>query len=272
MKIRLLMGLAALAWLTLPAFSQNAASSEKLSVDQINADLVKARTDNQNKQFAEAEALMLPATASRPALLYPWLELGQAQLGLKKYAAAEASFKVVLGLDPASQKRLAGASGFYTTDGVTHASRNEEGSKFISPERTPEVEGVAWSGLGEVYIHDGKTAKAQSAFDDACKTDAKNAALYRLNETILFYQAGNAPAAQVEAANEAIALDPAHAALYYFKAQGMTAQATVDPKTQKLVLPPSATAAYRKYLTLDPRGEFAGEVKGILAAAHTGGA
>ena len=44
-------------------------------------------------------------------------------------------------------------------------------------------------------------------------------------------------------------------------------QATVDPKTQRIVLPPDCTEAYQKYLALAPTGPYAGEVKGILDQA-----
>lgn len=284
MKFKLLLWSAALAGLTLPLIAQDVSNSaqtspsaankaqppaEKLSIDQVNADLVTARADNKDKRFEDAEALMLKATASRPELLYPRLELAAAQLGLKKYDEAEASFKIVLGLDPASQK-LGSSGGFYGTDGTeTHASRNVAGgSVVVNPESTPEVQGIAWSGLGQIYIHANKTADAKSAFDQAAKVDPKSAALYRLNETIFFFQAGSA-AAQVDAANKALALDPNRARLYYFKAQGLMAQATVDPKSQKIILPPGCADAYRKYLALRPAGQFANDAKTVLAAVAT---
>jgi hypothetical protein len=39
----------------------------------------------------------------------------------------------------------------------------------------------------------------------------------------------------------------------------------VDPKTQKLTAPPGAIEAFQKYLALTPTGQFATDVKGILA-------
>jgi hypothetical protein len=44
-------------------------------------------------------------------------------------------------------------------------------------------------------------------------------------------------------------------------------QATIDPKTNRIVLPPDCTEAYQKYLSLAPTGPYAGEVKGILDQA-----
>jgi hypothetical protein len=43
--------------------------------------------------------------------------------------------------------------------------------------------------------------------------------------------------------------------------------ATVDPKTNRIVLPPDCTAAYQKYLELAPTGPYADEVASILQQA-----
>jgi len=53
------------------------------SLESLNADLVKARAANQEKRYADAEILMLTVTSAKPELIYPWLELGMAQVGLK---------------------------------------------------------------------------------------------------------------------------------------------------------------------------------------------
>jgi len=281
MKFNLLFALAAFAMLVPPACAQDASNSTpasspaasnatlptaKLTINQINADLAAARAANKAGRFADAEALMLQATASKPELLYPWVVLGQAQLGLKQYDQAQASFKTVLGLDPSSRTQ---ASGFYDTNrfGAIAAPSVTGNSDAGRSERTPEVQGIAWSNLGEIYIRSNKPADAQSAFDRAARIDQKNAVLYRNNETILFFQAGDA-AAEVDAADKAIALDPTHARLYYFKGQGLLEQATVDPATQKVVLPPGCAEAYRKYLEMRPSGQFANDARTILAAAQ----
>ncbi len=62
-------------------------------------------------------------------------------------------------------------------------------------------------------------------------------------------------------------VDPNLAILYYIKGQGLIANATVDPKTNRIVLPPDCAAAYQKYLELAPNGQFATEVAGILQQA-----
>ena len=69
------------------------------------------------------------------------------------------------------------------------------------------------------------------------------------------------------AANKAIAVDPNQAILYYLKGQGLIGQSTVDPKTQRIVLPADCVTAYQMYLSLAPAGPYANEVKGILQQA-----
>jgi hypothetical protein len=75
--------------------------------------------------------------------------------------------------------------------------------------------------------------------------------------------------AQVAAADKAIASDPNTALLYYLKAQGLVSKATVDAKTQRIVLPPGCAEAYQKYLELAPTGPYAADAKGILEQAGT---
>ncbi len=132
--------------------------------------------------------------------------------------------------------------------------------------RTPEVLGAALSGLGEVYIRSNRIPEGQKAYDQAAQANPPQAAFYLRNEAILFLQNGHAPE-QVAAADKAIALDPKRADLYFFKGQGLAAQATIDPKTQKLVLPAGSAESLQKYLDLEPAGQYANDAKSMLTAA-----
>lgn len=237
-----------------------------LSVEAMNTDLKAARAANQEKRYDEAEALMLKDTAAKPEPPYLWIELGQAQIGLKKYEEAEASFKAALSKGETAQKKPP-AGGFYGEGKgtVSHAS----GGTTAPPPSTQnksEIEGLSYSNLGEIYIRTNRIPEAKDAFDKAVSANPAQAALYLRNETIFFLQTGNA-AAQVEAADKAIAIDPTRAALYFFKGQGLAAQSTIDPKTQKLVLPAGCAEALQKYLNLDPSGPYATDAKGMLTAA-----
>lgn len=237
-----------------------------LSVDAANADLKTARTANQEKRYTDAEALMLRDTAARPNMPPLWLELAQAQLGQNKYPEAETSFKAALS-NGETAKTKAPAGGFYAEGQGTNAhasvTRTETAPKNAD---LREVQGAAYSGLGEIYIHLNRIPEAKEAYDKAAAANPAGAPLYLRNEAILYLKAGNA-VEQVEAANKAIALDPTRAALYFFKGQGLAAQATIDPKTQKLILPPGSADALQKYLAMDPSGPYSADAKGMLTAA-----
>lgn len=245
-----------------------------LGVDALNADLKAASTANQEKRYADAEALMLKDTQAKPDLVLPWVQLGTAQLGLKKYSDAEFSFNNALGVDPATRKE-ATSGGFFQADAkpgavaptATRASSVGTGGTVITNQnRTPEVLGAALSGLGEVYIRTNRIPEGQKAYDQAVQANPAQAAFYQRNEAILFLQGGHAPE-QVAAADKAIALDPKRADLYFFKGQGLAAQATIDPKTQKLVLPEGSAESLQKYLDLEPGGQYANDAKSMLTAA-----
>jgi tetratricopeptide (TPR) repeat protein len=260
--------------ITWPACAQQSSQTVKMSVESVNAALVTARAATREKRFADSEALMLKATASHPEMVLPWIELGLAQLGLKNYDQAENSFRIALGSGPVAT-RTGSADDFYEQPGAsgglspggTHVSRDTFGGTVDNARnRTPEILGVAYSSLGEIYAHAGKTAAAQAAFDAAVKAFPSQAALYRRNETIFFFQAANSDA-QLAAAEEAIPLDPGRAMLYYFKGQALASKASVDPQTQKMILPPGCAEAYQKYLQLEPNGQFANDAKSFLADA-----
>ncbi len=286
MKFRFLYLVASMASLSLPASAQlpplggppntaaTPAPAGKVSVDAINADLKAASTALQEKRYADAEAAMLRVTAERPDLVLPWVQLGTAQIGLKKYSEAEVSFNNALGNNPGPIKEAQTGGGFYQADAkpgavaptATRASNPSVGAVITKQNLTPDVRGAALSGIGEVYIRTSRIPEGQAAFDQAAKENPAQAAFYLRNETILFLQTGHA-AEQVEAAGKALALDPKRADLYFFKGQGLAAQATIDPKTQKLILPAGCADALQKYLDLDPSGQYSTDAKGMLAAA-----
>jgi len=240
----------------------------KLSVEAANADLKTARAANQEKRYADAEALMQRDTAVRGDMPYLWIELGQAQLGEKKYDEAEASFKAALGNSSVPAQATAATQGFYATDGKgTHTGITiSDATTTTATKISPDIKGICYSSLGEIYIHGGKSDDAKAAFDEAARDFPSQAPLYYRNEAIFFLQAGNA-AEQVAAADKAIAVDPTRAVLYFYKGQGLAAQATVDPKTQKLTLPAGCAEALQKYLDMDPSGPYVADAKGMLTAA-----
>jgi tetratricopeptide (TPR) repeat protein len=234
----------------------------------MNADLIVARAATKDHRYADAETLMLKDSVVMPNASLIWLELGFAQLGLKKYDDAGVAFQKALGIDPHTQAQVRREDFYSPADPeATHASRNlATHAEVTTPNLPPEVAGAAYSSLGEVYARTERVAEAQEAWDTAATIDPTHAALHLGNAAIIFNQMGISDA-QVTAADKAIAVDPKRAILYYFKGQGLAAKATVDPSTQKMVLPPGCVDAYEKYLELDPDGKFAEESKEVLAAA-----
>ena len=200
-------------------------------------DAVEAKAnDIRTAKYTEIQTMMTKDTSVMPDQSILWTNLARADLGLKKYDEAETNYKKAIDLETNSKKPK------------------------------PEVIGVANAGLGEVYARQGKVPEAKAAFDAAAKADSTRAAFHLRNEAVIFFQEKNAPA-QVAAADEALALDPNQAILYYIKGQGLILNATVDPKTNRIVLPPDCEEAYQKYLALSPTGPYAAEVKGILEQA-----
>ncbi len=240
----------------------------------VNAAVLAARAATKVTHYADAEALMLQVTSSRPELVVPWVELGLAQLGLKKYPEAENSFKMAV--STGQQTARSGdtyqqTAGGDAVDGLTPTSTRVSGdmathTERITNQRQPDVLGAAYASLGEIYIHEGKFAEAQSAFDKAAQSNPAQEGAYRESEAIFFYQVGDTDA-QLAAAEKAISAEPNRAKPYFFKAQALVSKATVDPQTQKMVLSPGCADAYRKYLQLEPNGQFAADAQGILSAA-----
>ncbi len=187
-------------------------------------------------KYSEIETLMTRDAVANPGEPVLWIELARAQATQENYLDAETNFKKALDLE----------------------------SKAETPQ--PQIMAAAQSGLGEVYARTLMVDEANAAFDAAAKADPANAVLYLRNQAIIFFQEKNAPA-QIDAADMAIKADLKDALLYYIKAQGLAQNATVDPNTNRLLLPKGCAAAFRKYLELAPDGPHAAEVTAILLRA-----
>lgn len=211
---------------------------ENSQIKNLNADLIKARQDNKDKNYTEAESLMTRDSQAKPDAAVIWIELGIAQKGLKKYDDAVTSLKKGLELDAAAKKP------------------------------NPDLQAAAGDALGEVYAMQGKVADSQAAYDAAAKADPKGAATRYSNEAIMMDRA-NQIDATVAAADKAIAADPSKPIPYYLKGKALINKASVDPKTGKIIAPPGCAEAYQKYLDLDPNGQFAADAKAVLAEMNT---
>jgi len=214
----------------------HATAVQTLGATASKADIDAKEAEIKTAKYTEIETIMLKDTAAKPDASVLWAQLGQAQVGLKKYDEAETTYKKVLELEAASKKP------------------------------NPQVQGLAESGLGEIYARQGKVPEANAAYDEAAKVNPTQAGFYLKNEAVIFFQMNNGDA-QVAVADEAIKIAPDQALLYYLKGQGLIQKATFDAKTQRIVLPAGCAEAYQKYLDLAPTGPYAAEVKGILDQA-----
>jgi tetratricopeptide (TPR) repeat protein len=218
------------------ADAAKATVAQQLGASASKTDLAAKETEIKNAKYTDVVTLMTKDTGLRPTESVLFAYLGQGDLGLKKYDDAEAAFKKALELDAASKKPR------------------------------PEIQGLAQSGLGEIYARTGKVAEATAAYDAAVKIDPTKAGFYYKNEAVIYSQMGNSEG-QVAAADKAIAANPNDPLPYYLKGQALITKATVDPKTQRIVLPEGCGDAYQKYLELDPTGPYSADVKGILDSA-----
>lgn len=218
------------------ADAAHVAAAQELGAAATKPDIENKANEIKTAKYTDIETLMVKDTAVRPGEAVLWSYLGQAQAGLKKYDEAETTYKKALEVDAASKKP------------------------------SIAIQGMANAGLGEIYARAGKVPEANAAYDAAAKANPTSADMYLRNQAVIFFQVGNGDA-QVAAADLAIKNDPNDALVYYLKGQGLIQKATVDPKTQRIVLPDGCADAYQKYLTLAPTGPYAAEVQGILQQA-----
>jgi len=229
------------------ADNAHAAAVQALGATATKAEIQAKESEIKTQKYTELETLMLKDTVLKPDAAVLWIQLGTAQAGLTKYDDAEASDKKALDLIKASGKPA------------------------------PDLEGPAYSGLGNIYVRTKKLDEASAAYDSAAKALPAQAPMYYANFTKLLYSMNSSgvlsnPDAQNAAADKAIAAtpastSPAYALLFYLKAQALTQKASFDDKTQKIVLPPGCVEAYQKYLELDPNGQFAKDSQEVLASA-----
>jgi tetratricopeptide (TPR) repeat protein len=205
-------------------------TAKREDIEAKEAEIVTAKN-------TEVETLMQKDLLIKPGESVLWLRLGEAQLGLKKYADAETAYKKALEVEAAAKKPM------------------------------PQNQGFANAGLGELYARTGKIPEAQAAYDAAAKADPTRAAFFLTNEAVIFSQVGN-NVAQAAAADEAIKADPNQALPYYLKGQALIVNATPSPKPNLYIPPPGCAEAYAKYLQLAPNGPHAAEIKGIMTSFY----
>ena len=213
-----------------------ATEKQNSQIKNVNKLIVDARTARKAGNFDQAIALDTQATQAKPDVGLTWYELGDSQLAAKKYADAATNYKKALTLLAAEK----------------------------SPK--PDVIAAANNNLGEALAKSGNVNDAIAAYEAAAKADPTQAGMYYANEAIVLFKTGQGDAAGA-AADKAIAADPNKAIAYYIKGWSLVQHASIDPKTNKIVLPPGCADAYQKFLSMSPTGPLAEDAQNILQQA-----
>jgi tetratricopeptide (TPR) repeat protein len=222
-------------------------------ITNLNKVLVQARADIKAGNFDNAVTSMKGATETKPDEPILWVTLGDAQLGSADAAAKAAKTAGTPVTPEITQKYTDAAASYKKAIDLDTASKKPN----------PAIAAAAYNQLGQALSKSGNTKDAADAYDQAAKADPAHAGMYFFNEAATLYNTGKLTEAGA-AADKAIAADPNRADAYYIKGQALIPQATVDPKTQKIVAPPGCVEAYQKYLELAPDGPHAADIKGIL--------
>ena len=240
----------------LEEYKKNAAAAiaANSKIANLNVALKQARDDNKAGNYEASLASMTQATTQAPDQAILWITLGDAQLGIadKNLKAAKSSGKSPS--DPDVQQKF--------TDAITSYKKAID-LNAASKKPLPETAADAYNQIGQAYGKIGDAKNASDAYDSAAKAEPAKAGMYLFNEAATLYNAGKMEDAAA-AADKAIAADPNKAEAYYIKGQALVQKASVDPKTQKVTVPPGCVDAYQKYLELAPEGAHATEVTQVL--------
>jgi tetratricopeptide (TPR) repeat protein len=224
-------------------------AADNAKIQNINAVLTQALADQKAGKPDDAVASLQGVMSLRPNEPILWQALGQAQL-----ASADLAYKTNK-TDPTLSQKY--------TDAANSYQKAIDLSAALPKKPAPEVLAVYYQNLGAALTKAGKVQEGQDAYDMSAKTNPAAAANMYYNDAANLYNLGKMKDAAA-VADKAIAADPKKPEPYYIKAQGLVQDASVDPKTQKVVLPPGCLEAYQEYLELAPDGPHAKEITDIL--------
>ncbi len=228
--------------------------AENAKIGNINATLTQARADEKSGKAEAAVTALKPLTDARPNEPVIWAALGEAQLAAADDDTKAAKTNKQPANDPAILQKYA--------DSVTSYQKAVELDK-AAKKPSPELEGSCYLNIGQGLAKQGKLNDASAAYEAAVKANPAQAPTAYFNEAATFFNAQKMPEAAA-AADKAIAADPKKPENYYIKASALIPAATMDPKTNKFILPPGCLEAYQEYLELVPTGGHSQEVRDLL--------
>lgn len=203
---------------------------------------------------------MKAATDAKPDESVLWMVYGEAMLAQADHLAAE---------DQKASKPFASDDAvvkLYTDSAAAYQKGVDINAASKKP--SPADQAVAFNSIGNIDGKLGKVDEAAAAYDNAVKQDPTRAGMYYGNEAIVLYKASQSDGA-IAAADKAIAVDATRPDPYYIKAQSLVGKASVDPKTQLIVLPPGCLDAYQAFISLaQPNDPRVAQVKELLASLN----
>lgn len=134
-----------------------------------------------------------------------------------------------------------------------------------TPPQAKKAVASYYSGLATAQANAGQIPAAEANFKKAIQLDPSQSGLAYSNEAVIFYNSNQSDAA-LQYAQKAIAADPNNSNAWFIKAMSLMNQASVDPKTGKVVPAPGTIAAFKKYIALDPNGPNVGEAQASIQA------
>jgi tetratricopeptide (TPR) repeat protein len=153
----------------------------------LNAQLAEAKQLQTAGNYDQAIIILQQAAQTEPNQDLIWGNLGQAQIGAKKYPDAIESYQKAIAIKP--------------TSGVYHA------------------------GLADAYARSGQTEKAVQEWATAAQNDPTNAGSYYFNEGAVLTNTGKVDDA-IAAFDKALQADPTRADAYYWKGVDLMGKAT----------------------------------------------
>ncbi len=127
-----------------------------------------------------------------------------------------------------------------------------------------------YDNLGAVAARLGKADEAMADYQQAVQLDPAGAAKYYFNEGITLYNTAMDDATRkkaIEAFDKTLVADPNKAEAYYLKGATLFAMMTQKPDGTP-VPAPGTIEALNKYLELQPTGGYAEQAKGMLVALN----
>jgi tetratricopeptide (TPR) repeat protein len=146
--------------------------------------------------------------------------------------------------------------------GIRLAESGADRSKNNDPAGKKAAIGKMLTQEGNSYLKLRKNKEAVAAFSKAASLDINPGIAY-FNLCATQYNIGNTEGA-LDACGKAITADPSKADAYFIKGSLLVGESKTD-SSGKLIAPPGAADALKKYLELAPDGTHAKDVKEMLA-------